>query len=190
MKVIWDGTKDFGPNLISIWNFWSVVDDQEMSIVDFYSGDGGEFRLAIRRLEDLEEALEMLKVHIKGYSKPRLGYLLDLVGGAPQVGVYTDEGKYFEPLSIKKGDVLEGTVAGIAGTTVESSFGRYVDVGERNTGLLHCQDYQDRENPPKVGDKVVVKVMGAGTMWGRIDLTMRQVPAYSGLVGSQRVKAL
>ncbi|NJM06729.1 S1 RNA-binding domain-containing protein [Candidatus Gracilibacteria bacterium] len=74
--------------------------------------------------------------------------------------------------SLENGQILDGTVSGIA------PFGAFVDIGVGRDGLVHISALSDRrvekvEDVVKVGDKVQVRVLEVDPQSKRISLTMR-----------------
>lgn len=79
---------------------------------------------------------------------------------------------------LEAGQVLEGTVSGIA------PFGAFVDIGVGRDGLVHISALSNTrvnrvEDVVKVGDKVTVKVLEVDQQSKRISLTMRLDDAES-----------
>lgn len=77
--------------------------------------------------------------------------------------------------SLEVGQILEGTVSGIA------PFGAFVDIGVGRDGLVHISALSHTrvnrvEDVVKVGDKVTVKVLEVDPQSKRISLTMRLDP--------------
>ncbi|MEN9936345.1 MAG: hypothetical protein RLZZ387_2924 [Chloroflexota bacterium] len=73
---------------------------------------------------------------------------------------------------LTKGQILEGTVSGLA------PFGAFVDIGVGRDGLVHISELTEGrvgkvEDAVKVGDKVQVRVLDVDTQSKRISLTMR-----------------
>jgi predicted RNA-binding protein with RPS1 domain len=73
---------------------------------------------------------------------------------------------------LSKGQILEGTVSGLA------PFGAFVDIGVGRDGLVHISELTEGrvgkvEDAVKVGDKVQVRVLDVDTQSKRISLTMR-----------------
>ncbi|HWQ14703.1 MAG TPA: S1 RNA-binding domain-containing protein [Roseiflexaceae bacterium] len=73
---------------------------------------------------------------------------------------------------LQKGQILEGTVSGLA------PFGAFVDIGVGRDGLVHISELTEGrvgrvEDAVKVGDKVTVRVLDVDTQTKRISLTMR-----------------
>ena len=73
---------------------------------------------------------------------------------------------------LSKGQILEGTVSGLA------PFGAFVDIGVGRDGLVHISELSEGrigkvEDAVKVGDKVQVRVLDVDTQSKRISLTMR-----------------
>jgi small subunit ribosomal protein S1 len=73
---------------------------------------------------------------------------------------------------LTKGQILEGTVSGLA------PFGAFVDIGVGRDGLVHISELTEGrvgkvEDAVKVGDKVQVRVLDVDTNSKRISLTMR-----------------
>ena len=75
-------------------------------------------------------------------------------------------------MAIEVGSVVEGKVSGV------TSFGVFVDLGEKNVGMVHISEaaknyVKDLKDFVKVGQTVTVKVL-AITPDGKISLSMRQ----------------
>jgi predicted RNA-binding protein with RPS1 domain len=73
---------------------------------------------------------------------------------------------------LEKGQILEGTVSGMA------PFGAFVDIGVGRDGLVHISELADHrvgkvEDVVKVGDKVTVRVLEIDSGSKRISLSMR-----------------
>lgn len=73
---------------------------------------------------------------------------------------------------LEKGQILDGTVSGIA------TFGAFVDVGVGRDGLVHISELTDGrvgkvEDAVKVGDKIKVRVLDVDTQSKRISLSLR-----------------
>ncbi|MCS6839867.1 MAG: S1 RNA-binding domain-containing protein [Roseiflexus sp.] len=73
---------------------------------------------------------------------------------------------------LEKGQILEGTVSGLA------PFGAFVDIGVGRDGLVHISELSNTrvarvEDAVKVGDKVQVRVLNVDPQSKRISLSMR-----------------
>jgi predicted RNA-binding protein with RPS1 domain len=73
---------------------------------------------------------------------------------------------------LEKGQILEGTVSGMA------PFGAFVDIGVGRDGLVHISELSDNriakvEDAVKVGDKVTVRVLEIDPSSKRISLSLR-----------------
>src|SRR6185503_19822308 len=73
---------------------------------------------------------------------------------------------------LKKGQILEGTISGLA------PFGAFVDIGVGRDGLVHISELSEGrlakvEDAVKVGDKVTVRVLDVGQQSKRISLSLR-----------------
>lgn len=78
-------------------------------------------------------------------------------------------------MAIEVGSVLEGTVTGI------TKFGAFVDLGEKQNGLVHISEVaneyvEDINDFLKVNDTVKVKVLGVDEK-GKISLSIKQTQA-------------
>ena len=75
-------------------------------------------------------------------------------------------------MAIEVGSVLNGTVSGI------TKFGAFIDLGDKQTGLVHISEMADRyiKNPSEVvsvGDIVKVKVISIDREKQKVSLTMK-----------------